>query len=38
MSMNNDTQKDKNEIDIEKVVLHWIESSDNDFKTMNNLF
>ncbi len=36
--MNNDTQKDKQEIDIEKVVSHWIKSSDNDFKTMNNLF
>jgi len=36
--MKNDIQKDKKEIDIEKVVLHWIESSDNDFRTMNNLF
>lgn len=36
--MNNDSQKDKKEIDIEKVVLYWVKSSDNDFKTMKNLF
>lgn len=28
---------DKN-IDIEKIVFHWIESSEEDFKTMENLF
>jgi HEPN domain-containing protein len=29
---------DNSEIDVEKIVNHWIETSDDDFKTMLNLF
>ena len=36
--MDNDNKNTKKEIDVEKVGSYWIESSDNDFKTMNNLF
>ena len=36
--MDNKDKNIKQEIDVEKIALYWIESSDNDFKTMNNLF
>jgi len=36
--MNTNDKNYRKEIDVEKVASHWIESSDNDFKTMNNLF
>ena len=26
------------EFDVEKIINHWIESSDNDFRTMMDLF
>lgn len=29
---------DNSEIDVEKIVSHWIETSDDDFQTMLNLF
>ncbi len=34
----NDSNDSKVEIDVEKVVKHWIETSDEDFETMISLF
>lgn len=34
----NDTVENKPEIDTEKIASYWIQSSDNDFETMNHLF
>jgi HEPN domain-containing protein len=34
----NDKVEKKPEIDAEKITAYWVQSSDNDFSTMNNLF
>ena len=32
------TDQEMKELDVEKIKIHWIETSDDDFKTMNKLF